>query len=207
MVRIINVEPGDDVNGNKLGAAIGSVPVVVAFYMPECRYCEMLKGPWGAFTIAMEKQHPNDNAVIAFVNKDAEKYVRDVMVKNNKSLIIQAYPTIMGFKNDGNMIEFNKERSADKLMKFYHDVSGNNKSALHGMKTTRGTRKNTTNRKKKGEKRKNTKKKINKKKKTKRRETMKKSFRRRRLLSGGGHKHGNPKKKKNKEKEKGEQIE
>ena len=199
MVHIINVEPGDDVNGNKLGAAIGRVPVVVAFYMPGCGYCEMLKKPWGAFTIAMEKQHPNDNAVIAFVNKDAEKYVRDVMVKNNKLLLIHGYPTIMGFKNDGNMIEFNKERSADKLMEFYHDVSGNNKSALHGMKTTRGTRKNTKkkgekrkNTKKKGEKRKNTKKKINKKKKTKRREimkkkektkrreTIKKSFRRRR---------------------------
>ena len=135
MVHIINVEPGDDVNGNKLGAAIGSVPVVVAFYMPGCGYCEMLKEPWGAFTIAMEKQHPNDNAVIAFVNKDAEKYVRDVMVKNNKSLLIQGYPTIMGFKNDGNMIEFNKERSADKLMEFYHDVSGNNKSALRLLDT------------------------------------------------------------------------
>lgn len=196
MVHIINVEPGDDVNGNKLGAAIGSVPVVVAFYMPECGYCKMLKEPWGAFTIAMEKQHPSDNAVIAFVHKDAEKYVRDVMVKNNKLLLIHGYPTIMGFKNDGNMIEFNKERSADKLMEFYHDVSGNNKSALHGMKTTRKTSKNITNRKKKGEKRKNTKKKINKKKKTKRRETMKKSFRRRRLLSGGGPKRGNTKKRK-----------
>ena len=140
MVRIINVEPEDEDNKAFLRDSIGDRPVVSAFYMPGCGYCDMLRGPWHEFENMVRKKYPDDHTVIAFVHKDAEGDIRSAM---KEPLLIQGYPTIMGFRKDGGREEFRGERSADSLLRFYETVVGSNKTTKH---------KKTKKHKKKGKK-------------------------------------------------------
>ena len=91
MVRIINVEPHDEDNKGFLKESIGKRPIVAAFHMPGCMYCEMLKEPWNEFTKMLEEKYSGDETIVAFVHKDVQY---DVVPSVKGNLFIQGYPTI-----------------------------------------------------------------------------------------------------------------
>lgn len=124
MVRIINVEPHDEDNKGFLTDSIGQRPIVAAFHMPGCMYCEMLKDPWNKFTKMLEKKYSGDETIVAFVHKDVQD---DVVQKVKGDMFIQGYPTIVGIKKGGSFEEFKGERSSKSLLKFYNETRGNKK--------------------------------------------------------------------------------
>lgn len=124
MVRIINVEPYDEDNKGFLKDSIGKRPIVAAFHMPGCMYCEMLKEPWNEFTKMLEEKYSGDKTIVAFVHKDVQY---DVVPSVKGNLFIQGYPTIVGIKKGGSFEEFKGERSSKSLLKFYKETCGNKK--------------------------------------------------------------------------------
>jgi len=142
MVRIINVEPDDEDNKGFLKDSIGKRPIVAAFYMPGCIYCELLKKPWNEFTNMLENKYSGDETIIAFVHKDVADDVSS-QVKGN--MFIQGYPTIMGIQKGGKFKEFKQERTLTNLMKFYNYICGlvtiNKKSKKNNRIKRRGTMK------------------------------------------------------------------
>tara|TARA_Y100000389_G_C17371936_1_gene469509 strand:- start:111 stop:860 length:750 start_codon:yes stop_codon:yes gene_type:complete len=124
MVRIINVEPDDEVNKVFLTNSIGQRPIVAAFHMPGCMYCDALKEPWKEFTNMLEKKYSGDETIIAFVHKDVQD---DVVQKVKGDMFIGGYPTIVGIKKGGSFEEFKGERSSNSLLKFYKQTCGNKK--------------------------------------------------------------------------------
>jgi hypothetical protein len=121
MVRIINVEPDDEDNKGFLSDSVGKRPIIAAFHMPGCMYCEMLKQPWSEFSKMIENKYPGDETIVAFVHKDMQD---DISSKVKGNLMIQGYPTIVGIKKGGGFTEFSSDRTADKLMKFYKKICG-----------------------------------------------------------------------------------
>jgi hypothetical protein len=124
MVRIINVEPHDEDNKGFLTNSIGQRPIVAAFHMPGCMYCDALKEPWNEFTKMLEKKYSGDETIVAFVHKDVQD---DVVQKVKGDMFIQGYPTIVGIKKGGSFKEFNGERSSVSLLKFYNEICCNKK--------------------------------------------------------------------------------
>ena len=124
MVRIINVEPHDEDNKGFLINSIGQRPIVAAFHMPGCMYCDALKEPWNEFTKMLEKKYSGDETIVAFVHKDVQD---DVVQKVKGDMFIQGYPTIVGIKKGGSFEEFKGERSSKSLLKFYKETCGNKK--------------------------------------------------------------------------------
>lgn len=124
MVRIINVEPHDEDNKGFLKESIGKRPIVAAFHMPGCMYCEMLKEPWNEFTKMLEEKYSGDETIVAFVHKDVQY---DVVPSVKGNLFIQGYPTIVGIKKDASFKEFKGGRTSKSLLKFYKETCGNKK--------------------------------------------------------------------------------
>lgn len=124
MVRIINVGPYDEDNKGFLTNSIGQRPIVAAFHMPGCMYCDALKEPWNEFTKMLEKKYSGDETIVAFVHKDVQD---DVVEKVKGDMFIQGYPTIVGIKKGGSFEEFKGERSSTSLLNFYKQTCGNKK--------------------------------------------------------------------------------
>lgn len=125
MVHIINVEPHDEDNKGFLKESIGKRPIVAAFHMPGCMYCEMLKEPWNEFTKMLEEKYSGDETIVAFVHKDLQY---DVVPSVKGNLFIQGYPTIVGIKKDASFKEFKGGRTSKSLLKFYKETCVNKKN-------------------------------------------------------------------------------
>ena len=121
MVRIFNVTSTDESDAalNEFRSAVGEKPTVAAFYMDGCIHCEQLTGPWTEFEKAIEANHSEDDAVIAFVHKDVAPMIADHV---NGGLQIQGYPTIMGFSKTGVPTEFEGARNEADLTAFYERI-------------------------------------------------------------------------------------
>ena len=124
MVRIINVEPHDEDNKGFLKDSIGQRPIVAAFHMPGCMYCDMLKDPWNKFTNMLERKYRNDETIVAFIHKDVQD---DVIERVKGYMFIGGYPTIVGIKKGGSFEEFKGKRTSNSLLNFYNKISINKK--------------------------------------------------------------------------------
>ena len=130
MVRSINVEPEDNKNIKYLSDKIGKSPIIVVFYMPGCIHCEMLKDPWSKFTNSLSDD--GSDSIIAWVHKDVEPKLRS---KIKDDMVIQGYPTILGFDKKGGTKEYQGERTPGKLFNFYNQiVSGMKGGSNNGSK-------------------------------------------------------------------------
>ena len=106
-----------------------NMKVICFIYWDSCGACKEVSPDWERASSIFQEQHPENNTVIAYINKDS-------LPQLNFNKKVHAFPhfsTIQGNK----IKDFEPDRSVSGLIKFMEEESKNEKSSMKGGKTKR----------------------------------------------------------------------
>lgn len=106
-----------------------NMKVICFIYWDKCGACNEVSPDWQRASSIFQQNHPENNTVIAYINKDS-------LPELNFKKEVNAFPhfsTIQGNK----IRDFEPDRSVSGLIKFMEEESKNEKSSMKGGKTRR----------------------------------------------------------------------
>ena len=90
---------------------------IVKFYAPWCGHCKAMADDWNKFEQTHHTKQVGSNTILILsVNGDDQPEIC-------KKYGVNGFPTIKAFRGDGQVAEFNKERSVDGFNQFLKEQS------------------------------------------------------------------------------------
>lgn len=115
-----------DADGAKLEGLVKEAPSLVRFHWDQCGHCHMMKEDWDK--VGKEMGHKGVHVID--VEMSALSHVPSNLKEN-----IDGYPTIRAmFDNGAKQVNYEGERSADKMMDWFKEESKKHRHSLSGGK-------------------------------------------------------------------------
>ena len=111
-----NSVPTEITQSSQLEGETGKLKIV-KFYAPWCGHCKAMADDWNKFEQTHHTKQVGGNTVLILsVNGDDQPEIC-------KKYGVNGFPTIKAFRGDGQVAEFNKERSVDGFNQFLNEQS------------------------------------------------------------------------------------